>query len=176
MAAKLDRQRGFTLVELLITIIIIAILAGIMLISVGDVAGKTEATKMYGNMKTIKKAAIIYKMENPGGSLLTGGKEEDKIPKLLKLYADYTSDKIIPGFSIWGGYNPAAGTAPQRKNGIWLIFDLTKTEESKRADLREYFTKIAAKDNSLVSSRTDDDNKQKPYSGGDKIYLFICPC
>ena len=172
MAAKLDRQRGFTLVELLITIIIIAILAGIMLISVGDVAGKTEATKMYGNMKTIKKAAIIYKMENPGGNLLTGGKEEDKIPKLLKLYAGHTSDEEIPGFSIWGGYDT---TNPQRKTGIWLIFDFTKIEESKRADLKKQFIKIAAKDSSLVSNRTDDDNKQTPYSGGDKICIFICP-
>ena len=175
MAVRPNRQGGFTLVELLITIIIVGILAGIMLISADGIAGKTEATKIYSTMKTIKKAAIMYNAENPDDNLLTGGKEEDKIPKLLKLYTDYTSDKTIPGFSIWGGYNPAAGTAPQRKNGIWLIFDLTKTEESKRAELREHFIKIAAKDSSLVSSRTDDDNKQKPYSGGDKIYLFICP-
>lgn len=57
------RRGGFTLVELLIVIIIIGILAGMMMISAGAATDKATATKIISDVRTIKGAALLYKMD-----------------------------------------------------------------------------------------------------------------
>lgn len=52
-------RRAFTLVELLIVIIIIGILSGMMLLTMSEVRAKAEATRIVGELRTIKNAAIL---------------------------------------------------------------------------------------------------------------------
>jgi general secretion pathway protein G len=54
------REGGFTLVELLIVIVIIAILAGMILLTTGMSMDSTEAAKIIGELRGLKSAAILY--------------------------------------------------------------------------------------------------------------------
>ena len=51
---------GFTLVELLIVILIIAILAGMMLEASGSAVDSAEATKIINDLRDLKSAGILF--------------------------------------------------------------------------------------------------------------------
>ena len=53
-------NRGFTLVELLIVLMIIAILSGMMMLAAGSSVDSAEATKVINDLKDIKTAATFY--------------------------------------------------------------------------------------------------------------------
>ncbi|MDR1515628.1 MAG: type II secretion system GspH family protein [Synergistaceae bacterium] len=55
---------GFTLVELLIVIMIIATLAGILLLTTGMSMDSTEAAKIIGDLRNLKSAAILYYIDH----------------------------------------------------------------------------------------------------------------
>jgi general secretion pathway protein G len=58
------RKGGFTLVELLIVIRIIAILAGMLLIATGSATDSAEATKIINDLRNVKSAALLYYGDN----------------------------------------------------------------------------------------------------------------
>jgi general secretion pathway protein G len=58
------RKGGFTLVELLIVIMIIAILAGMMMIATSSATDSAEATKIINNLRNLKSAALLYYGDN----------------------------------------------------------------------------------------------------------------
>ncbi|MDR3164136.1 MAG: type II secretion system GspH family protein [Synergistaceae bacterium] len=58
------RKGGFTLVELLIVIMIIAILAGMMLLATGTATDSAEATKVINDLRNLKSAALLYYGDN----------------------------------------------------------------------------------------------------------------
>ena len=58
------RHGGFTLVELLIVIIIIAILAGMLLLATGSATDNAEATKIINDLRNLKAASMMYYVDN----------------------------------------------------------------------------------------------------------------
>ena len=54
------RKGGFTLVELLIVIVIIGILAGMALMTMGSATDSAEATKVVNDLATLKRIALQY--------------------------------------------------------------------------------------------------------------------
>jgi len=66
------------MVELLIVMVIIGILAGTMMLTMGGGKGKAEATRIVSDLRNLKAAAIMYYTDNsewPGGSSTTDGDE-----------------------------------------------------------------------------------------------------
>jgi general secretion pathway protein G len=53
-------NRAFTLVELLIVVMIIAILAGMLLLAAGSSLETAEATKVINDLRDVKTAAVLY--------------------------------------------------------------------------------------------------------------------
>jgi general secretion pathway protein G len=54
------RQNGFTLVELLMVFMIIAVLAGMMMLATGMSRDGAEAAKIISDLRNLKSAAILY--------------------------------------------------------------------------------------------------------------------
>ena len=64
MMGKTDTQRGFTIVELLIVIVVIGILAAITIVAYNGVQGRARDTQRVQNMQSIVKALELYKIAN----------------------------------------------------------------------------------------------------------------
>ncbi len=63
---ELKRRPGFTLVELLVVIIVIGILSSMMMLTLGDVTDKAEATKIVADLRTVKTAALMFYADQIG--------------------------------------------------------------------------------------------------------------
>lgn len=88
------RQRGFTLIELVIVIAIIAILISIAAMKYSTTNLAAEAAAHNSNVKILKSAGILYLIDNPDAKnelsleALKPYLEGGKIPKPAKHYND----------------------------------------------------------------------------------------
>jgi prepilin-type N-terminal cleavage/methylation domain-containing protein len=66
-------ERGFTLVELLIVIVILGILAGIVVFAVGNLTNNATNHACATEMQTFETAVQSWYAQNPGGTLNQAG-------------------------------------------------------------------------------------------------------
>ncbi|MDR3353816.1 MAG: type II secretion system GspH family protein [Synergistaceae bacterium] len=78
----IGRRGGFTLVELLIVIMIIAILAGMMMLATGSATDSAEAAKLINDLRAAKSAALLLYIDEEAwpssGDVKTAGVSLDK--------------------------------------------------------------------------------------------------
>lgn len=63
MWAKQKQQKGFTIVELLIVIVVIAILAAITVVAYNGIQGRTKIASVNADLKSIKTAMLMYRAD-----------------------------------------------------------------------------------------------------------------
>ncbi len=133
------REKGFTLVELLIVIIIIGILAGMMMLSTGSATDKAEAVKVVNNLRVIKTAVLMYYADNgkwpveSGDTMDIGRGTPSSLDKYLdtipngyyvnystKIYAACDGNSTEPPFTDTTGAGKVLKTmAEQASSPIW---------------------------------------------------------
>jgi type II secretion system protein G len=81
---KMKNERGFTIVELLIVIVVIGILAAIVIVAYNGVQNKANTTKAQTNAAAVQKVAEAYNADNsryPGTlAEINGGSTSVKLP------------------------------------------------------------------------------------------------
>lgn len=64
----MQKERGFTIVELLIVIVVIAILAAIIIVAYNGVTARANTAKAQTNAVTVQKKAEAYNADTAGGN------------------------------------------------------------------------------------------------------------
>lgn len=67
------KQRGFTIVELLIVIVVIGILAAITVVAYNGIQGRAKDSKRQADISSLQKALEVYHSVNGGYPACTGG-------------------------------------------------------------------------------------------------------
>ncbi|MDR2527897.1 MAG: type II secretion system GspH family protein [Synergistaceae bacterium] len=99
----LARREGFTLVELVVSMVIIAILVGVMMLAYGGGDAIAEATAILNDLRLMKASAILFVQEH-GGFL---PQETTNHAELLGKYMDHgriINEPVRYAFIIRGGF------------------------------------------------------------------------
>lgn len=90
---------GFTIVELLIVVVVIAILAAITLVSYNGIANRADASAVKSDLKTAATKVAMYKVDNDSypSSLADTDLSQDTIDKLQ--YTDGPNAFCVEGYS-----------------------------------------------------------------------------
>jgi len=73
LISKKDSSPGFTIVELLIVIVVIAILAAISIVAYNGIQSRARDAERMTEMQTIEKALALYFIDNGGYPNCSGG-------------------------------------------------------------------------------------------------------
>ena len=108
-----DKQKGFTIVELLVVIVVIGILAAITIVSYTGVTQKANTTKALSNAQSVQNVAEIYFAQNQAyptaASDFTGSTLAAKLPTNITLQAAAVTSASTPA-QIQYEYCSAGGT------------------------------------------------------------------
>lgn len=91
---KIKLEKGFTLIELMVTIAIIGILAGIVVVSVGTVRENARDTRRKSDLDQLRKAIEIYYSEKDvypttgGNWVILNGVDDPLTPKLVPKFIE----------------------------------------------------------------------------------------
>jgi general secretion pathway protein G len=146
------RKGGFTLVELLIVIMIIAILAGMMLLATGSATDSAEATKVINDLRNLKSAALLFYGDNLAWPTSTQTQS-------LDLYADRAIDTTRYTVTIGGGY--VIDGVTRTNIGVTLVGSNNSTTGVKNKLIGK------AEDTGLFG----DASSNSKYSGGSSVYM-----
>lgn len=111
------RQRGFTLVEILVAVALIGVLAAVAVLSFGKQARKTRGAEVHSVFAALRVAQEQYHLEN-GTYLSTGASETDIFPaaptktsqSFLPMPATWTQARVdLPNDRGYCGYVVRAG-------------------------------------------------------------------
>lgn len=102
-----QKQPGFTIVELLIVIVVIAILAAITIVAFNGVQARAKSSKVQQDLKSMQKLIELYKADN-GSYPSTGGtwsyssaNPDTFIPSVVPAFASslprFTADQVVNG-------------------------------------------------------------------------------
>jgi general secretion pathway protein G len=92
------RQRGFTLVEVLIVVVILGVLAAIVIPQFSSASAESRLNTMLGNLQTVRSQIQLYKVQHydllPGQAVIGGPVAE----------ADFVNDMTTRGLDGYGPY------------------------------------------------------------------------
>jgi prepilin-type N-terminal cleavage/methylation domain-containing protein len=109
-----DRDRGFTLVELLIVIVILGVLSSVSVFAVRGISSRGEAAACQADVKTLETAIEVWRVKHPGTDTVS----EDDLVQAGHLRSPSTRYDVIDALTIVptaGGAcvgQPAAGSTP----------------------------------------------------------------
>jgi len=152
---KYRKAKGFTLIELLIVIIIIGILAGMMMLSIGSATDKAQAAKIVSNLRNLKAAVVMYYADY------------DVWPAAATFNAAGTADTgVAASLDKYLDRGPGSGysTTSSDTEGVNAVFDSATVTAGIRDKL-----KATAANSGLYSVASGD----TVYSGSGKAYMRI---
>jgi general secretion pathway protein G len=151
-------RAGFTLIELVITVAIVALLASVVLPVTEMVVQRTKETELRRSLRQIRDAIDAYKLAGEDGRVkkamnesgypktleqLTEGVEDEKSPKKEKIYFlrriprdPFNTEAGIPAAATWGKRSYSSPPDDPREGAD--VFDVFSLAPGKGIDGRPY--------------------------------------
>jgi len=156
----MEKHAGFTLMEMLVVIVIIAALTGTVMLAVSPAIDKAKASKIVNNLRNLKAACVMYYADNeqwPAENVTFDGvaATADGTKKTLESYLDRVPEK---GYRVYAVTSNASVCAVSYSDKNVL----TKGVVEK--------LKKMSKDAGLSSSI---DSNSEVYNGGEEVFMKI---
>ena len=113
-------ERGFTLIELMIVILVILVLAAILIPQFGLARERARKSTCVSNQRNLETAVAMWQADNPGVAL-TGGKLKNSVPSAATLsstqyavqgmYAEPDDTGVTDGSDYYLSNGSASGAA-----------------------------------------------------------------
>jgi len=121
MAATTIRRRGFTLIELMVTIGILSVLVGLLLPGLSAAKKRGMLVKCMSNMRQISTAILMYAQENDGFYPRTMESAGDDPPTTISWWAIHNYQLALePYLQADRGGVSEDGTTTGKGNNVWF--------------------------------------------------------